>query len=532
MFDLIIKNATIVDGTGAPSYLGTIGVQNGKIVMDPSDAQAEQVIDATGKHLCPGFIDAHSHGDLVLGYNYAKLCKVSQGITTEITGQCGASMAPVVGAHLQELKGVLSVGTSTYPDEFPEFTTFERYCQCVDHTDMAANMKVLVGHGSLRVGVMGYQNRRATPKELEVMKTMLRDGMENGAFGMSSGLIYSPSCYADTEELIELCKVVAEYSGIYATHMRNESYDVVNSVKEALRIGREAGVQVFISHHKACGIPNWGASRETLRLIEEAKAAGQAVTLDQYPYLASMTNINAVIPPKYFAKGVEGLAEIVKDPEIRARIKTEILDPATNFENQYLNCGGWEHIMISSLPVTREYEGLTFAEAAVKCGKDGFDTYFDILSANHGVGICIYFSMCEEDLCRIISCEDAVVGTDGLCRAMEEKGHPRAWGTFPHAICYFHKQKKLFTLEEMIHKITQLPAERTMLDNKGAIKDGWDADLVIFDYEKLEDKANYINSNISAEGIEYVIVNGEIVYHGKKLTGKNPGKLIRHTRRK
>ncbi len=529
MLDLLIQNAMIVDGTGATAYEGNIGVQNGKIQLNNLDDTAKEVIDAKGLYVCPGFIDAHSHGDLALGQDYATLCKISQGITTEITGQCGASMFPVTLEQEEELKGVLSVGTFSFPDEFCEYTSFEKYAYYVDQTDKVLNLKILVGHGSLRVAVMGFQNRKATKEELERMKALLREAMEHGAMGMSSGLIYSPSCYADTEELIALAKVVGEYGGIYATHMRNESYDVVKSVEEALLIGREANIPVFISHHKVCGIKNWNLSKKTLQLVEEAKAKGQKVTIDQYPYLASMTNINVVVPPKYFANGVEKLGESVKDLELRKQIKKEVLDPNTDFENQYLNCGGWENIMVVSVPHTPEYEGMTFAEIAKLRNQDGFDAYFDLLSANHGRGTCIYFSMGEEDLMRIFMAPDTVVGTDGICRARDEKSHPRAWGSFPHAICYFHKEKKLLSLEAIIHKMTQLTAERVMLQNKGVIADGFDADLLIFDYEKLKDRAEYKESNVVSDGIEYVLVDGKVVYHDKKITGVYPGKLIRHT---
>ncbi len=528
MLDVLIKGAVVIDGTGAPGYRGTIGVKDGKIVLNPALYEAKNVIDANGLYLCPGFIDAHSHGDMVLGQDYAMLCKVSQGITTEIAGQCGTSMFPVVPGQEEGLKGILSVGALSFPDEFSDYTSFEKYASYVEKTKQATNIKILAGHSSLRHSVMGFQSRKATSEEINQMKIRLREAMEHGALGMSSGLIYSPSCFADTEELIELAKVVGEYGGIYATHMRNESYDVVKSVEEALRIGREANVPVFISHHKVCGIKNWNLSKETLQLIEKAIAEGQRVTLDQYPYLASMTNINVVVPPKYFVNGIEKLAESVKDLQLRKQIKMEILNPETDFENQYLNCGGWENIMISSLPNTPEYDGMTFAEAAKIRNQDGFDTYFDLLAENNGTGVCIYFSMCEEDLCRIFMNENTVVGTDGLCRAMEEKAHPRSWGSFPHAICYFHKEKKLLSLEAMIHKCTKLPAERAMLEKKGAILEGWDADLLLFDYERLKDRAEYKQSNALSDGIEYVMVGGEIVYQNKQMTGKYPGKLIRH----
>ena len=365
---------------------------------------------------------------------------------------------------------------------------------------------------------------------LEQMKMLLREAMEQGSLGLSSGLIYAPGCYADREELTELCRVVAEYGGIYTSHMRNESDDVVNGVKEALTIGREAGVPVFISHHKICGVPNWGKSVETLKLVEEARQAGQQVTLDQYPYLASMTNMSAVVPPDHFGEGAAALArrlgERGKGDGLWRKIAGEI-ENRQDFENQYRNCGGWEHILISSLPETKEYEGMTVAEAARRMGRDGTDTYLELFVRNKGRGNFIYFSMCEEDLCRIFQNPNVCVGTDGLCRGMEEKGHPRAWSSFPHAIAYFQKEKKLLTLEEMIHKITLLPAQRTFLEGRGAIRDGWAADLVILDYDHLEDRADYLHSNVPAGGIDCVLVNGQIVYQDGRLTGKTPGQLLR-----
>lgn len=531
MLDLLFKNINIVDGTGDPVFIGDVGVQSGVITFNTGE-DAVQTIDGTGKYICPGFIDFHSHGDGIYGTEIGSECKINQGITTEITGQCGSAMFPVIEEHSDELKRLLRLICKDFPEEYGSFTSFEKYSEYLDNTGLALNAKQLIGHGSLRIAVMGYQNRKCTEWEMEMMKSAVREAMEHGAFGISSGLIYSPSCFADTGELIELCKVVAEYGGIYETHMRNESDNVVESVKEAIRIGREAGLPVCISHHKVQGRPNWGLSAETLKLIDEAVALGQKVTIDQYPYLASMTSMNAIIPPAYFGDNLRGLTEKLKNPDIRAKVKAEILNPETGFENQYINCGGFENIMIAALPQTPEYDGMTISEAADAYGKDVFETLFDLLVKNECIGSCIYFSMCEEDMCRIFMDPNTVVGTDGIYTFRGQKAHPRAWGTFPHAICYFHKQKQLVSLPEMIRKITLLPAQRAMIANKGAIKEGWDADLVVFDYDKLEDKADYRNTDIKCEGIEYVIVNGQVVYHDKKLTGRYPGRLIRHNGRR
>lgn len=528
MLDILIRGALVIDGTGAEAFRSDIGILEGKILINPEETAARKTIDAAGRYLCPGFIDAHSHGDLVLGQDFARLAKISQGITTEITGQCGETFYPAAKEHLEELKGVLAGDTGSFPEELGSFVSFEKYAEYVEKLPLAVNLKILTGHSALRTAVMGVHARRATKKELTKMQELLEEAMFHGSLGLSTGLIYPPSCFADTEELIALARVAASYGGIYATHIRNESYALVEAVKEALFIGREAGIPVWISHHKAMGRKNWGLPEETLKLIDAAVKEGQQVTLDQYPYLAAMTNINAIIPPKYFEGGVPELKKRLRDPRVREAIRKDILDPEADFENQYLNSGGWDNIIISSLASTPEYNGMTFAEAGRAMGKDPFSAYFDLLLANDANGVGVFFNMCEADLCRIFACPYTVVGSDGICRSGGEKSHPRSWGTFPRAINYYHKEKQLFTLEEIIRKCTLLPAQRVMLENKGAIKDGWDADIVIFDYAALRDRANYRNSNLLCDGIEYVIVNGEIAYHDKKLTGANPGRLIRH----
>ncbi|MBM6829191.1 D-aminoacylase [Anaerotignum lactatifermentans] len=528
MLDILIQNGTLIDGTGKKAFQADIGITDGKITFHTEQASARQVINAHGKIVCPGFIDFHSHGDMVLGQDFAKLCKVSQGITTEIAGQCGSSMFPVRPEKLELYKTLLSVGTATYPDDMPNWITFQRYLEYAKQLPLAANIKFLVGHGSLRLAVMGYACRKPTVEELETMKHLLRECMEHGALGMSSGLIYTPSAYAETDELAELAKVVAEYDGLYATHMRNESYDVVNSVKEAIEIGRRSGVRVSISHHKVCGKQNWGLSRETLALVDKAIQDGIRITLDQYPYTASMTHLNACIPPWYFTEGIPAMAEKLKDPEVRKKLEQEINDPTTPFDNYVRNCGGYEGIFISSCPVTHEAEGKFLSDYAAETGVTPFQALCNLLAANGGVGTAIYHCMSEEDLDRIISYPHTVVGTDGICRAMEEKAHPRAFGTFVRAICHFQKERNLMSLEEIIRKMTSLPASRAMLENKGALAEGYDADLVIFDYDTLEDTPNYTHSNQVCQGIESVIVNGTIVYEHGALTGAHGGKILLH----
>ena len=532
MLDILIEGALVYDGSGKKAFLQDVGIIDGKITFQTNGENAKEVIDAKGLCLSPGFIDAHSHGDMVLGEDFAKLCKVSQGITTEIGGQCGSSMFPVDPKKMDLYKTLLSVGTKTYPDDMIYWNSFKRYLEYAQSVPIAANIKMLVGHGTLRLAVMGYDCRIPTDDEMEKMKALLRECMENGAMGFSSGLIYTPSCYAQTEELIALAKIVSEYDGIYTTHMRNESFDVLKSVKEALEVARQSGVRLMISHHKVCGKKNWGLSKETLQLVDEAVKEGLRVTLDQYPYTASMTHLNACIPPWYFTEGIPALAEKLKSPAVRAKLKEEIENPDTPFDNYSLNCGGFSGVFISSCPVTHEAEGLFVTEYAQKLHKEPFEAFCDLMVENGGVGIAIYHCISEDDLCRIIQNPNVVVGTDGICRDREEKAHPRAFGSFVKAICYFQKEKKLFSLEEMIHKITLLPAQRAMLANKGKIEEGYDADIVLFDYDKLEDTPNYVTSNNLCKGIAYVLVNGKAVYHDGKLTGENPGRILLHKKMK
>ena len=532
--ELLIKQGMIVDGTGAPAYVGSVGIEHGKIKLVPKEdldqavSRAKRVITGEGLYIAPGFIDAHSHGDGIYGTDYGQLCKISQGITTEICGQCGFSFYPVNPETLGQLQQFLTLFTNEFSSDMDQWTDFSTYKKYLETVPLTCNTAILTGHGTLRVAVMGNENRKPTEDELEQMKSLLKEAMEHGSIGLSTGLIYPPGSFSHIDEIVELAKVIAPYDGIYASHMRNESGDVVEAVKEALEVGRRAGVRVQISHHKTMGKDNWGLSQETLRLVSEAIASGQKVTLDQYPYEACMTHFNVLIPPQYFDGGMDCLLERLKDPEIRQKMKEEMMAKDGGFDSYYRNCGGWDGVFISVLPLTPEYEGMFVTEAAETMGKDPFDAYFDLVLENRAEGSGIYFSIGEEDLCHIILDPNTVVGTDGLCKAMNEKGHPRAWGTFPRAITYFHKEKKLMPLEDIIRKMTSLPAERLMLKSKGVIRDGMDGDLVIFDYEKLRDRASYMDSNQVTDGIEYVIVNGEVVYENHALTGAHPGTLILH----
>ena len=528
MLDCLIKHGTIIDGTGKAGYIGSIGIQNGKICDANGTEEAKTIIDATGKIICPGFIDAHSHGDLILGRDFARLAKTSQGVTTEMAGQCGLSAAPINPETMELIQGMLKIGAPDFPDDMINWTTYERYLEYCDSVPKTANIKSLVGHSTLRVAAMGFDNRECTEEELEKMKDLLRDAMEHGAAGLSTGLIYTPSCYATTHEVVELAKVIAPYGGFYASHMRNESDNILEAVEEVLTVGREAGVPVVISHHKVMGKKNWDLQQKTLQLINKAVEEGIQVTCDQYPYTWNQTALNVIVPAWHFDKGVEAMAELLRDPDMRAKIKAEIEDTDAKYDNFYLNAGGWEGVMVTTSPATKEVEGKTIAEYARELDKDPWDTFFDILVDNKGDSSAVFNTMKDQNLFDVITDPNTIVGSDGLTRALNEKGHPRAYATMPRAINYFVRENGVMSLEAIINKMTGLTAQRLGFKSKGILAEGYDADILVIDYDNFYDRATYVSPCELTDGIDYVIVNGEIVWHDKQFTGATPGKIIPH----
>ena len=510
MYDIYFKNISVIDGTGAPAFTADVAVEQGKLVLSPANRDSAETIDGTGLTLCPGFIDAHSHGDSVFGTEVGRLCKTSQGITTELTGQCGSSRFPVLNAA--DATGIT-----------PPCATMEEYLRFVNSRALTANCKVMVGHKALRIAAMGYDDREPTAGELEHMKAMLREAMEHGCAGMSSGLIYPPSAYATEDEMVELCKIVAEFDGIYATHMRNEASQILKSVAESISVAERSGCRLDISHHKVCGKENWGLSVQTLRMIHEAIGRGVRVTMDVYPYTASSTGLNVCLPSHFFSHGPKKMYELLRDSEIRKQLKKEMEET----DGRYRHCG-FDKILMTTMPMTPAAANKTVAEYAAEVGKDPFEAYFDLVAENGGAAQAIYFSMCEEDLQRIMLDENAVVGTDGVATSLTEPTHPRSFASFPKAIRYFVREKKLLTLEQMIHKMTQLPAQRLLVPNKGVIATGFDADLVLFKADEITDRATYTDSLSLCDGIERVIVGGVTVYKDKQLTGSAPGKFIPH----
>lgn len=525
--EILIRNGYIIDGSGSTPYAADIGISGGKLFLHDLPETADLVLDAAGKYVTPGFIDVHSHGDELIGAgDFGDLCKINQGVTTQITGQCGMSPAPSSGKHPFQLLIPPAAVNPQLLKMNREGLSWKEYMAFVDKTPKVANIKPFVGYNAIRVAVMGYDDRHPTADELEQMKALLREAMEQGAAGMSTGLAYVPATYATTEELVELAKVMVPYGGIYTSHIRNESHSLLESVEEAISIGRQAGVSVNISHFKVMGRKNWGTHTAAVAAIEKARREGLDITCDQYPYHSSMTIYSPCIPPWHFSEGLPRLLEKLKSPKFRETVRAEILDPDTDYENFYLNSGGWDGITVCTSPNVPEAEGKTISDYARSIGKDPFDAYFDLVIANEGNGTATYHAISDDDIADIIRLPYVMVGSDGIVSSASEKCHPRGWGTMVRAICAFTKEQSVLPLETLIHRITGMPAARYGLRNKGLIRHGYDADLVIFDYEGLTDRATYTDPTALAEGIELVLVGGRIVYRQGQLTGEKPGRLL------
>lgn len=525
MFDLWIKGGTIIDGTGADAYVGDVAVKDGKITVFPGGAKepdADKVMNAAGKYVCPGFIDAHSHADLFYGQMPHSLGKSGQGITTEVAGQCGTSKFPTAPdperyqKQIEQNSGLKALGHDVT-------ATYKGFRDFIIRTPKTTHIKQLAAHGMIRDAVMGSENRPATPDELEQMKQLLREAMENGAAGMSTGLIYLPGTFAPKEELVELCKVVAEYDGIYTTHLRDEGDGVIEAVREALDTAREAGCRLAISHHKAAGYKNWGKTETTLGMIDEAVAAGQRVALDVYPFTASMTSLYIMLPKEEFVYPVAERVKRLQDPEIREALKKTLKSgQVPRFEN----VKSLDDVLLITCAKTPELCGKTIAQLGQEWGVDPIDAMFDVLVKNNFGVSAAFFTMCEEDLCRVFSHERAMLCTDGLIYSATAPTHPRGFCSYPQAISYFVKEKKLMSLEKAIYKMTALPADWYRIENKGQIRDGYDADLVIFDYDTLAPGFTYGEPVKACPGIEAVLVDGIVTYENGALTGNYPGRLV------
>jgi N-acyl-D-aspartate/D-glutamate deacylase len=486
-YDLIIRNGTIIDGTNRPGFSADLAIQEDRIAeVGTVGGDAEQTIDATGRVVSPGFIDVHSHDDFALLDRPLCDFKIMQGVTTEVIGNCGFGAAPASAAYKEFLRGFGAVLFGPL-GEFSWETTGE-FLRLLEVRPPSVNVVAQIPHAAVRYGVLGGEKRPPLAQELSKMQALVREGMEAGAIGLSTGLYYLP--HTQTEEVIALAKVVAEYGGLYATHMRNEAGQLLDSINETLRIGREAGVAVQISHHKAMGRTNWGKVSESLALVEQARRRGQDVTSDAYPYVAGSTTLAALASGGSLA----------------------LVSPAD--------------VLIASTPNRHEYEGKTLDEICRLLEKPLEQAVRDIL-AEEGEGVvAVIFGMEEADVRRVLAHPTTMIGSDGI-PSVEGKPHPRLYGTFAKVLGTYVRDERLFSLEEAIHRMTGLPAQKFRLTDRGVIRGGAYADLVVFDSSTVADVGTYQDPRRYPPGIDYVIVNGKMTADHGRHTGERGGRMLR-----
>lgn len=520
MFDLLIKNARIVDGSDASEFEGAAAVKDGRIAKvwhgAPDVEDAAEVFDAKGMVLSPGFIDIHCHSDETF-YQYPKEeGKILQGVTTDAGGNCGISLAPL----RQRYKDLLRSYVGEAPYAWESFGEFLGYVE--KEVRPSANFACGVGHGALRIAAMGFEPRKASRSEMEDMKAMLAESFDQGAFFLSSGLIYAPGTFSDEAELTELAGVAAKYGRYYATHMRNENLRIFDALPEAIRIAENSGASLQISHHKLIRREMWGRSTETLKLIEEARGRGVDAWADQYPYVASSTYYASNLPDWAFEGGIPALMERLADPGTRKRI----------LDDMEAMCGGrWGDIFLgfATHPEDKQYIGKSTEEIAGMIGVTPAEAALAIVGRNGNDASEVNFGMCEEDVERIMQAPFVMIGSDGWAYDLDYPGkpHPRSFGAFPRVIGHYCRERGLFPLRTAVYKMTGLPAMRLGLSDRGLIREGNWADLCVFDPDAIHDDPTYLDPCRPCSGIARVYVNGVLAAENGTHTGARAGMVLR-----
>ena len=528
MLDLKIEGAEVVDGTGRPGSRADVGIKDDRIaaIGDLHREPAGRNLHAAGKVVAPGFIDMHSHSDWRLWENRRAESKVRQGVTTEVVGNCGFSPAPVSSEFLEDLRGF-----ALYVPAGMDFSwrSVGDYLRAFDASGTALNVIQLIGHGTLRVAAMGFARRAPTASELSRMQRLLADGIEDGAWGLSTGLIYAPGSYATTDEVVTLAATASRHRGFYASHIRGEGATLLDAVREAIHVGREGDLPVQISHVKAAGRPNWGKVADVLKLIDEARAEGLDVMADVYPYTASSTTLRTLLPDWALEGGIDAMLKRLADPDDLARIRRDIEAPETG--QGLLDRIGWENVMVASCRRRTDAEGKRISEIAASRGMDPLDASIELIVAEGGKGYMILFQLDEGDLRRALTHPAVMIGSDGSALApygelAVGKPHPRSYGTFPRVLGEYAREQRVLSLPQAIHKMTALPARRLGLKDRGVVAVGARADLVVFDSRRVCDRATYQDPHQYPAGIEHVLVNGTFVIKDGQHTGSLPGRLL------
>ena len=535
MLDILIRNGFVVDGTGTPGYRADVAVKDGKIVkIAPAiEEPAKEVLDATGLVVAPGFIDCHNHSDPSVfrgtdAYNY-----LEQGVTTEICGQCGSSPAPYYEGGLMQLKR--NVTEEEFAVYAAQAATPKTFFDMMEQASIGTNMAFFLGHSPLRGKVVGCGAETPTPDQLAQMQEYIVQAMEEGYLGYSSGLAYTPSAYADTEELIALAKAMAPYGGIYASHIRNEGDQGIAALEEAIRVGEQAGVPVLVSHLKVIGKHNEGMSNTLLRMIDDANDRGVVVFADQYPYTAGSAPLRSQIPPKYHVGGLQAFLQRLQDPQLRLQMLEDIWSGADGFES-LIRAAGFEGSVLATMSVTKEHVGKSLAQLAQEQNKTPMDAMCDLLIENGGAVQGNYFNQNESDMQKILAHPRVFGGSDSSNYPNERFDpetvggrHVRGNTTMVHRLA-LQRDLKICSLEESVHRITGAPAKALGLGEHGLLKEGYPANITVFDYENIHATGDYQHPYRPNQGISYVLVNGAMAVRDGRCTGTRAGKLLRKGR--
>ncbi|MFC2046569.1 amidohydrolase family protein [Chloroflexota bacterium] len=529
MLDLLLCGGSLIDGTGAPQRLADVGVRDERVVAvgDLRRSRAQRRVDVSGLFVAPGFIDIHAHSELTRLVDPRAASKAHQGITTEICGLCGLSAAPLVGVAKDEL--------ALFGPQYglkPSWDSIAGYLEAIEREGMTLNFGSFAGHGNLRGSVIGGADRPPTATEQDAMAGILAQALEEGALGLSSGLFYTPGFYAKSGELAALGQVVAAYGGLYTTHVRNEGRLLENALQEATDVGRASGVPVQISHLKLASRAHWGQAERVLAWLDSARAEGLDVGWDQYPYAAAATTLEAAVPPQFHDGGTTALLQQLRNPQDRADIAHAIsTDTESDWENMTSD-SGWDNLLLSFHPTRPDLVGRTIADIAATRRADPLETVLDLILETKASASIVDFCMDERDVATILCHPRTIVVTDAEALAADGPlsvgtPHPRAYGTYPRVLSRYVRERGLLTWEEAIHKMTCLPAERVGLRDRGVVREGAFADLVVLDPDTIADRATYSEPHQYPAGIHYVLVNGRFVVQDGVQTDERPGRVLR-----
>lgn len=522
--DVVISGGRVIDGTGAPPVEADIGIVGDRIVtIGPVRGSGTTTIDARGKVVCPGFIDIHSHTDLSLLVNPRAESKIRQGVTTEVAGQDGSSLAPLTDARLKSLQD----GYGRRYGVDIEWTDFTGLFDTLEQQDIGVNFISLAGQGTIRGSVVGNENVLASARQIDAMTALVEQAMSEGAWGLSSGLEYTPGSFADEDEIAELCKVAGGYNGFYSTHMRNEDDYLIEAVTEAISTARKAEIPLQIAHFKASGRRNLEKVAVAFEMIEKAVEEGMDITLDRYPYIAYATTLQNLFPTRFRAGGAEAFVNRLQAPDVLPLMKQAAIEKVKML-------GDWSAVMITSVnrAENQDYVGRRVSEIVARSGQDPFEFVRELLIAENGSVSMVGFGMSEEEIHSVLTHPLVMVASDGGAAAdygplSETTPHPRYYGTFPRVLGKYSREDGLFDLPTAVHKMTGMPARRLGLADRGTIDVGLVADLVVFDPETVMDQADFINPHQYARGIDQVLLNGSVVIQNGEHTGSLPGRVLR-----